>query len=119
MIDLLLPLEDQLAAEAAPQLPKSRLTAAQTALRDRKVQALNSLVHGAYYNGLLDDLDTVGRWNAEKRRFVFREHAMGQPGFKAAPHVADLGTGSRFAPLTPFEGADGFYVSDFAFESTR
>ena len=119
MIDLLLPLEDQLVAETAPGIPKPTLTAAQTALRERKVLAMNSLTHGAYYNGLLDDLTTVGRWNGEKRRFVFREHAMGQPGFKGVPHVADLGMGARFAPLSVFEADGGFPISDFAFEATR
>lgn len=102
------------AAQAKPQL-----TAAQKALLERKVLPLNSLRHGAYYNGLLDDAMIIGRWHAEKRRFVFWEHNMSLPGSKAVPHVADLGTGARFAPLALQESAGGFHISDFALETAR
>lgn len=105
---------DRLLAEA-----KTQLTAAQKALLERKVLPLNSLLHGAYYNGLLDDLTTVGRWHAQKRRFVFREHNMGQPELKAAPHVADQGTGPRFAPLSQQQSEGESQISEFAFETTR
>ena len=98
---------------------KARLTAAQKALHDHKVLPMNSLLHGAYYNGLLDDMSTIGRWHAEKRRFVFWEPHMEQPHAKAAPHVADLGTGPRFAPLSRQEYEGGAHVSDFALETTR
>ena len=100
-------------AQAKPQL-----TAAQKALLERKVLPLNSLLHGAYYNGLLDDMTTIGRWHAEKRRFVFWEHNMNQPQSKATPHVADLGTGPRFAPLSRQESEGGSHISDFAFATT-
>ncbi|MBI3530425.1 MAG: hypothetical protein HY067_20970 [Betaproteobacteria bacterium] len=103
-----------LVAQAKPQL-----TAAQKALLERKVLPLNSLLHGAYYNGLLDDLTTIGRWHEQKRRFVFWEHSMGQPKLKATPHVADLGTGARFAPLSRQESEGGSHISDFAFATTR
>ena len=96
-----------------------QLTAAQKSLLERKVLSLNSLLHGAYYNGLLDDMTTIGRWPAQKRRFVFREHTMGQPELKAAPHVADLGTGARFAPLSRQESEGGSHTGDFALETTR
>jgi hypothetical protein len=98
---------------------KHRITAAQQALLERKVLSLNSLLHGAYYNGLLDDLTTTGRWHAQRRRFVFREHNMGQPELKAVPHVADLGVGPRFAPLTRQETDGEPPISDFALETTR
>ena len=98
---------------------KPNLTAAQRALQDRKVIALSSLVHGAYYSGVLDDLTTTGRWHAQRARFVFWQHNMGQPELKAAPHVADLGTGPRFAPLALQESDGGFHISDFALETTR
>lgn len=98
--------------------PKPQLTAAQKALLERKVLPLNSLLHGAYYNGLLDNMTTIGRWHAEKRRFVFWEHSMEQPQSKATPHVADLGTGPRFAPLSRQESEGGFHISDFAFATT-
>jgi hypothetical protein len=101
-------------AQAKPQL-----TAAQKALFERKVLPLNSLLHGAYYNGLLDDVTTIGRWHAQKRRFVFWEHNMEQPKSKVTPHVADLGTGPRFAPLSRLESEGGNHISDFAFETTR
>ena len=120
MAELLMPIGDQRVAQAKPQL-----TAAQMALRERKVLSLNSLQHGAYYNGLLDDMTTVGRWHEQKRRFVFWEHSVGQPGYKAAPHVADLGMGARFAPLSRQESEGGSdtegrsHISDFAFETTR
>ena len=114
MAELLMPIGNLRVAQAMPQL-----TAAQNALRERKVLSLNSLQHGAYYNGLLDDATTVGRWHEQKRRFVFWGRSMGQPEFKAAPHVADLGTGPRFAPLSRQEAAAGPHVSDFAFETTR
>lgn len=98
---------------------KPKLTAAQKALLDRKVLPLNSLLHGAYYNGVLDDLTTVGRWNAEKRRFVFWDHNLAQPQSKAIPHVADLGTGQRFAPLSRQQAEAASHISDFALETTR
>jgi len=98
---------------------KPRITAAQNALLERKVLALNSLLHGAYYRGLLDDSTITARWHANRRRFIFWEHNMGEPKLKAAPHVADLGTGPRFAPLLEQESEDGSRISDFAFETTR
>jgi hypothetical protein len=98
---------------------KPQLTAAQQALLERKVLPLNSLLHGAYYNGLLDDMTTIGRWHAEKRRFVFWEHNMNQPQSTATPHVADLGTGPRFAPLSRQESEGRSHISDFAFATTR
>jgi hypothetical protein len=98
---------------------KPNLTAAQKALQDRKVLSLSSLVHGAYYSGLLDDQTTTGRWHAQRGRFVFWQHNMGQPELKAAPHVADLGTGARFAPLSLQESDGGSHISDFALETTR
>ena len=114
MTELSMLASDRPVAQAKPQL-----TAAQKALLERKVLPLNSLLHGAYYNGLLDDMTTVGRWHAHKRRFVFWEHNMEQPKSKATPHVADLGTGPRFAPLSPQESGGGSQISDFAFETTR
>jgi hypothetical protein len=105
---------DRPVAQAKPQL-----TAAQKALLEHKVMSLNSLVHGAYYNGLLDDETTVGRWHAERHRFVFWEYNVSLPGSKAVPHVADLGTGARFAPLALQESAAGFHISDFALETAR
>jgi hypothetical protein len=104
------PIINQQGAEA-----KSQLTAAQKALLDRKVLPLNSLLHGAYYHGLLDNLTTTGRWHADKRRFVFWEHNVDQPQSKATPHVADLGRGPRFAPLSKQEPDGGAHISDFAF----
>ena len=98
---------------------KPQLTAAQRALHERKVLPLNTLLHGAYYNGLLDNMTTIGRWHAEKRRFVFWEPSVEQPQAKATPHVADLGSGPRFAPLSRQESEGGSHISDFAFATTR
>jgi hypothetical protein len=98
---------------------KPELTAAQKALLERKVLPLNSLLHGAYYNGLLDDMTAIGRWHAERRRFVFWEQNVDLQKSKAVPHVADLGLGSRFAPLSRQESEAGNQISDFAFETTR
>jgi len=98
---------------------KPQLTAAQRALLERKALPLNSLLHGAYYSGLLDDTTTIGRWHAHKRRFVFWEQNLETPKAKTAPHVADMGTGPRFAPLSKQESAAGPHVSDLAFETTR
>ncbi|MEO8008518.1 MAG: hypothetical protein ABI728_08375 [Betaproteobacteria bacterium] len=106
----------QLADQPARQ-KKSKSTAAQKALLERKVLSLNALLHGAYYNGLLGDLTTVGRWHATKRRFVFWEHEMGEPKLKSAPHVGDAGTGARFAPLSRQEAKGEYHISDFAFET--
>ena len=97
--------------------PKSKSTAAQKALLDRKVLSLNALLHGAYYTGLLGDLTTVGRWHATKRCFVFWEHELGEPKLKSAPHVADASTGARFAPLSQQEAEGEYHISDFAFET--
>ncbi len=108
-----MPVGSRPVAQAKPQL-----TAAQQALLERNVLPMNSLVHGASYNGLLDNLTTIGRWNAEKRRFVFWEQGMQQPQSKAIPHVADLGTGPRFAPLSQQESEGKSRVSDFAFATT-
>ncbi|MEO8164633.1 MAG: hypothetical protein ABI619_04485 [Betaproteobacteria bacterium] len=44
---------------------------------------------------------------------------MDHPNVKAAPHVADLGTGPRFAPLSRLEVAGDSHLSDFAFETAR
>ena len=101
-------------AQAKPQL-----TAAQIALLERKVLPLNTLLHGDYYNGLLDNMTTIGRWHAEKRRFVFWEQNVDQPQSKAIPHVADLGTGPRFAPLSRQESDGKSHISDFAFATAR
>jgi hypothetical protein len=98
---------------------KPQISAAQKALLERKVLSLNSLRHGAYYNGLLDNVTATTRWHEQRRRFVFWEHSMGEPKLKAAPHVADLGSGPRFAPLLPQESEGGSHISDFAFETTR
>ena len=102
--------------QGAPARPP--LTAAQRALLERKVLPLNSLLHGAYYNGLLDNTTTIGRWHAEKRRFVFWEQSVEHPQAKATPHVADLGTGPRFAPLSRQEAEGIGHISDFAFATT-
>ena len=107
-------LNGRLSASAKPTL-----TAAQKALQERRVMPLNSLSHGGYYSGLLDDMTTIGRWHAQKSRFIFWQHYMGQPELKSAPHVADLGTGPRFAPLAQQESEGGAHISDFAFETTR
>ena len=106
----------QSAVQAAGQT-KSKSTAAQNALLERKLLSLNALLHGAYYNGLLGDLTTVGRWHAHKRCFVFWEHEMGEPKLKSAPHVADAGVGARFAPLSQQEAEGEYHISDFAFET--
>ncbi len=97
---------------------KPQVTAAHQALLEHKVMPLNSLHHGAYYSGLLDDAKITSRWNAEKRRFVFWDLAMTQPGSKTIPHVADLGSGPRFAPLSRQEPDGKSQVSDFALVAT-
>lgn len=109
-----MPLVERRVAQAKPEL-----TAAQKALLERKVLPMNSLLHGAYYNGLLDDMTTIGRWHQKKRRFVFWKQNVDQPESKAVPHAADLGMGSRFAPLSRQESEAGSQISDFAFETTR
>ena len=114
MTELLMLPNDRPVAQVKP-----KLTAAQKALMERKVLSLNSLLHGAYYSGLLDEMTTVGRWHAHRGRFVFWEQSMGEAKLKAAPHVADLGTGARFAPLSRQETEGGSRISDFAFETTR
>jgi hypothetical protein len=98
---------------------KPQLTAAQQALLERKVLPLSSLQHGTYYGGLLDNSTTTGRWHAERRRFIFWENGMQAPGSKATPHVADLGSGPRFAPLSRQDPDPKYEVSDFAFATTR
>lgn len=114
MTELLLRTGGQAAAPAKPQL-----NAAQQALRERRALPLNALQHGDYYNGLLDDVAATARWNAQRRRFVFWQHGTGQPKLKAAPHVADLGTGARFAPVARQDSDGGDHISDFALETTR
>ncbi|HZP93880.1 MAG TPA: hypothetical protein VFB20_13490 [Burkholderiales bacterium] len=99
--------------------PKPQLTAAQQALQERKVLPLSSLEHGACYSGLLDNLTITARWHAEKRRFVVWESSVEQPQSKTVPHVADLGSGPRFAPLSRQEPDGKSEVSDFAFATTR
>ena len=98
-----------------PIMQAKPLTAAQQALQERKVLPLNSLQHGAYYSGILDNLTIVARWHGEKRRFVVWESNVQQPQAKAIPHVADLGSGQRFAPLARQEPDGQSEVSDFAF----
>jgi hypothetical protein len=97
-------------------IPEAKpLTAAQQALQERKALPLNSLQHGAHYSGILDNLTTIARWHGEKRRFVVWESNVQQPQAKAIPHVADLGSGPRFAPLARQEPDGQSEVSDFAF----
>ena len=108
--------ETQLGDQAPAQ---GKPTAAHKALRERKALAADTLVHGAYYNGLLGDTTMVGRWHAHNRRFVFWEHEMGEPKLKAAPHVAEAATGSPFAPLSEQKREGEYHISDFAFETTR
>ena len=98
---------------------KPQLTAAQQALLERKVLPMNSLAHGATYSGYLDNLSTIGRWHAQKRRFIFWDYAMQHPQSKSTPHVADQGIGPRFAPLSLKEPEAGAEVSDFAFATAR
>ncbi|HWQ37803.1 MAG TPA: hypothetical protein VNM24_04200 [Burkholderiales bacterium] len=100
-------------------LARPPLTAAQHALLEHKVLSISSLQHGAYYGGYLDNTMTTGRWHAERRRFIFWENGMPQPQSRATPHVADLGTGPRFAPLWRREPDPKYVVSDFAFVTTR
>ena len=104
-------------APAAPYKP--RTTSAQKALFERTALPLSTLVHGDYYLGLLDDLTVTARWHSQRRRFVCSLHVAGQPVLKAVPHVADLGTGARFAPIAPQEVTAGTHISDFALETTR
>jgi hypothetical protein len=106
-------------AESRVAQGKPELTAAQKALLERKVLPLNSLLHGACYNGLLDNMTVVGRWHEKKRRFVFWEQNVDLQKSKAVPHVADLGLGPRFSPLSRQESEAGYHISDFAFETTR
>ena len=113
MANLQIPFRDQPLSLARPQS-----TAAQKVLLERRVLPLNSLHHGAYYNGLLDDTTTTARGHADKRRFVFWDHNMGEPKLKSAPHVADLGTGARFAPISVQESEGVAHLSDFALETT-
>src|SRR5882672_2266822 len=82
MTELLMRISDRPIADAKPQL-----TAAQKALLERKVMPLNSLLHGAYYNGLLDDMTIIGRWHAEKRRFVFWEQ---NKAARSEEHTSEL-----------------------------
>jgi hypothetical protein len=114
MTEFAMPLTDQPVGQA-----KARLTAAQTALLEGKALPLATLIHGACYNGLLDATTTMARWHAQRRRFVFSEHSMGQSKLKVAPHVADAGLGARFAPLSRQEADGNSHISDFAFETTR
>ncbi|HKQ25745.1 MAG TPA: hypothetical protein VJT81_14970 [Burkholderiales bacterium] len=108
-----------LISDRSVALARPQLTAAQKALLERKVLPLNSLLHGAYYNGLLDNTTTIGRWHAERRRFIFWERSVEHPQAKATPHVADLGTGPRFAPLSRQEPEGVGHISDFAFATTN
>lgn len=113
MANTSMPVGNWPASQARPTL-----TAAQQALLERKVLPLSSLQHGAYYSGYLDNVTTIGRWHAEKHRFIFWENGMQQPGSKATPHVADLGSGQRFAPLSRQDPDAKYKVSDFAFATT-
>jgi hypothetical protein len=107
-------------AGKSPAMPaKPQLTAAQQALLERRVLPMSSLEHGACYSGLLDNQTMVGRWHAEKHRFIFWEQNPQQPQAKSTPHVADLGIGPRFAPLSRQQPDAGSPVSDFAFATAR
>jgi hypothetical protein len=93
-------------------------SAAQVAFIERKVLPISSLLHGAHYNGLLDEEMTIGRWHSKKRRFIFWERNVAQPRATAIAHVADPGTGPRFAPLARHDCERETHISDFAFETT-
>jgi hypothetical protein len=113
-MDLVLLLTDPPVGQSKPQV-----TAAQKAWLESRALSETTLLHGAYYTGLLGDTTTAGRWHARKRRFIIWEQIMGQARLKAAPHVADVGTGPRFAPLSRLESEGGYHISDFAFETAR
>lgn len=114
MSQRLTPVGNRPLAKTAPQV-----TAAHQSLLEGKALPLNSLQHGAYYSGFLDNTATTGRWHNEKRRFVFWEQGVQQPGSKTVPHVADLGPGPRFAPLARQEPDGKTQVSDFAFATSK
>jgi hypothetical protein len=75
------------------------------------------LAHGAYYTGKLGVTPAVARWHAMKRRFVFGEITLGRQRVRTVAHVADSGTGERFAPLSTIAPNETCQVSDFAFET--
>ncbi len=114
MTEVVMLLTDQTAGQVRPAL-----TAAQKSLREGKALLPETLLHGAYYGGMLDDSTTIGRWHAHKRCFVFWEHNMGQLKLKAAPHVAQAGAAAGFAPLSRQESEGEYHISDFAFETTH
>ena len=108
--------------EKPADLPEAREkpapTAADKALLERKVLGAETLVHGAYYNGLFGDMVMIARWHAQKRCFVLCEQAMGGPKLKAALHVAEATAGVPFAPLAEQKAEGDYHISDFAFETT-
>ena len=75
------------------------------------------LEHGAYYVGKLGGATAVARWHAKKRRFVFSEFSMGRQHIRSIAHVAEKGTGERFAPLSKTEPKGAADISDYAFET--
>lgn len=99
--------------------PTPTPNAARKALQEKRVLPISSLVHGAYYDGLLDNDPVVGRWHAVKRWFVFWKHNMGSPQSASARHVSDVRNGTCFAPLALRQSTDGPHISDFAFETSH
>jgi hypothetical protein len=80
---------------------------------------LEMLEHGVHYAGKLGVTPAVARWHAMKRRFVFEEITLGRQHVRTVAHVADIGTGERFAPLSKTSPNDTCRVSGFAFETAK
>jgi hypothetical protein len=75
------------------------------------------LEHGAYYAGKIGAVSAIARWHARKQRFVFGQFNFGRHRVTSIPHVAEKGTGERFAPISKTGPTDTSRVSDYAFES--
>jgi hypothetical protein len=95
----------------------SSVTAQAQASSAPAVLAAERLAHGAYYAGKLGTAPAVARWHGKKRVFVLAEITLGRPRVKTVFHVADGGTGERFAPLSQTAPNDTCEVTDFAFET--
>ena len=75
------------------------------------------LEHGAYYAGKIGAVSAIARWHARKQRFVFGQFNFGRHRVTSIPHVAEKGSGERFAPTTKTGPTDTSRVSDYAFET--
>lgn len=105
---------DILLDDASPEM-----SATPKMLMEQQALKPAALMAGAYYQGYLGAVSTIGRWSAQRLRFVVWGQENGQPKLKGARHVLDSGVGDAFAPFALVQVGKEQMISDFDLDTTR